>query len=311
MSVKSRIEELRNSENFWLLAYIAISTYVVSVVLFTVLFLIAPFWIRFQNFIPLGIGAVSYNIVSTFVMCHQLPERSFFIFDTQFPICSRCIGIYIGSSIGGLAGIFSRIKASKRMLLLMLIVFTMPIAWDGVTQTLLFERESSNMLRLATGLTFGFGVLYFVTSITAEKARKLKLDTKDGWKLAFVVNALMVLVILIVGFYVGTKYIPEEKAVEIALNNSQDPHLWNVVYYIPPNAVRNIRNDPYFSSYNDPVLTDLYKIRYDEHGNGIWTVILINEDTVEPCKDKRVYLCYSAGYTTGTYIYIDALDGSI
>jgi uncharacterized membrane protein len=28
------------------------------------------------------------------VVCHQLPERSFFLGDRQFPVCARCTGLY-------------------------------------------------------------------------------------------------------------------------------------------------------------------------------------------------------------------------
>ena len=28
--------------------------------------------------------------------CHQMPERSFFIRGRQFPVCSRCAGVFLG-----------------------------------------------------------------------------------------------------------------------------------------------------------------------------------------------------------------------
>ena len=37
------------------------------------------------------------------VICHQLPERSFFLADRQFPVCARCTGLYV-SGVAGLAG---------------------------------------------------------------------------------------------------------------------------------------------------------------------------------------------------------------
>ena len=37
------------------------------------------------------------------VICHQLPERSFFVGDYQFPVCARCAGLYV-SGAAGLAG---------------------------------------------------------------------------------------------------------------------------------------------------------------------------------------------------------------
>jgi uncharacterized membrane protein len=35
------------------------------------------------------------------VLCHQLPERSFFLDGHQLPVCARCTGLYLGA-IGGL-----------------------------------------------------------------------------------------------------------------------------------------------------------------------------------------------------------------
>ncbi|NUM80733.1 DUF2085 domain-containing protein [bacterium] len=33
-------------------------------------------------------------------LCHQLPDRSFFLSNMFLPVCARCAGIYIGASIG-------------------------------------------------------------------------------------------------------------------------------------------------------------------------------------------------------------------
>ena len=35
------------------------------------------------------------------VICHQLPERSFFIDGRQLPVCARCTGLYV-SGVAGL-----------------------------------------------------------------------------------------------------------------------------------------------------------------------------------------------------------------
>jgi uncharacterized membrane protein len=37
------------------------------------------------------------------VICHQLPERSFFLDGRQLPVCARCTGLYLGGA-AGLAG---------------------------------------------------------------------------------------------------------------------------------------------------------------------------------------------------------------
>lgn len=37
------------------------------------------------------------------VVCHQLPERSFFVDGNQLPVCARCTGLYL-SGVAGLLG---------------------------------------------------------------------------------------------------------------------------------------------------------------------------------------------------------------
>ncbi len=37
------------------------------------------------------------------VVCHQIPERSFYWGAAQFPVCARCTGLYVGGLVGLLA----------------------------------------------------------------------------------------------------------------------------------------------------------------------------------------------------------------
>lgn len=34
------------------------------------------------------------------LICHQRPERSFWIFGAQVAVCARCLGVYLGAAIG-------------------------------------------------------------------------------------------------------------------------------------------------------------------------------------------------------------------
>ncbi len=34
------------------------------------------------------------------LVCHQQPERSFFLFGGSVAVCARCLGIYLGSALG-------------------------------------------------------------------------------------------------------------------------------------------------------------------------------------------------------------------
>ena len=46
---------------------------------------------------------VSFIFAVGSVICHQLPDRSFFLDGRQLPVCARCAGLYL-SGAAGLAG---------------------------------------------------------------------------------------------------------------------------------------------------------------------------------------------------------------
>jgi len=48
--------------------------------------------------LPGWTGAVVYGVGS--FICHQIPERSFHLAGFQLPVCARCLGIYLGASVG-------------------------------------------------------------------------------------------------------------------------------------------------------------------------------------------------------------------
>ena len=86
-------------------------------------------------------------------MCHQLNDRSFFINGNEMPLCSRCIGIWLGLVIGLGFMLLYRINLDERFLWLIIIGFG-PIGLDGVAQFFGFW-DSSNAIRLITGLLAG------------------------------------------------------------------------------------------------------------------------------------------------------------
>ncbi|MDD5111737.1 MAG: DUF2085 domain-containing protein [Candidatus Altiarchaeota archaeon] len=307
MDLKSKLRRLWGSEDFWMLAYISVLTYAVSLVFFTVLFLAAPYLITSENSFIRGLGAVAYNSVSLFKMCHQLPERSLFIGGVQFPICARCLGIYIGGSIGAIAAfIAGRPKfLSGKVLLVLFVALTAPMAIDGVTQTLLYARESSNGLRLVTGLLFGFGLLYPIGSVVFAKARRLSSEKRQVEFMSLAVNGFVVLLVLAAGVYAGMHYLSQADAFVHAGRVISFTVAETRLFYIPPNAVANVRYDPYLKSYNDAVLSDIARINYDSHPHGLWAVVFL----VEPPAYEGKVVYYSSGGSE--CVYLDAWTGEV
>jgi uncharacterized membrane protein len=98
------------------------------------------------------------------VLCHQKPERSFFIFGHQMAVCSRCFAVYSSFLTVGLAFGAWRSLIKKRweeIPLWSLGILILPMALDGVTQ-LVGLRESTQVLRTITGTLVGAGMGLFV-----------------------------------------------------------------------------------------------------------------------------------------------------
>ena len=48
------------------------------------------------------------------LLCHQRPDRSFFLWGSQMPVCARCLGIYAGAALAAIALPFvARVKPSR------------------------------------------------------------------------------------------------------------------------------------------------------------------------------------------------------
>ena len=89
--------------------------------------------------------------------CHQLAERSFVLNGNQMPFCTRDLGIFIGLVAGMGLAFSGRIRIGLKLSLLLLA----PMALDGGAQ-LISSYESSNIIRLATGVIAGVGIAYLL-----------------------------------------------------------------------------------------------------------------------------------------------------
>jgi uncharacterized membrane protein len=102
------------------------------------------------------------------LLCHQKPERSFWLAGQQMALCARDIGLLGGLALGGaIAALWTRI----RLPVWWAILCVLPLAIDGGTQ-LLGLRESTNMVRVTTGLLAGLATaLYLLPEVAARSAR--------------------------------------------------------------------------------------------------------------------------------------------
>jgi hypothetical protein len=124
-------------------------------------------------------------------ICHQRPERSFFLWAHQMPVCARCAGIYAGAALAAIIATWMaplkgrpttdgegrpttdavgrRFSAATRWRVL-LSVAALPAAISLVYEWTT-GRMPSHWTRAATGLPLGAAVAWLVLEAMAPRAR--------------------------------------------------------------------------------------------------------------------------------------------
>ncbi|MEO8216130.1 MAG: DUF2085 domain-containing protein [Acidobacteriota bacterium] len=109
--------------------------------------------------------------------CHGIVSRCFEIWGAPMPICARCTGIYVGLLAGltvfVLAGRSGRLAFPTGLLLLCI----SPLALDGMSQAVRL-RESTNELRLWTGLGAGIAFALWALVMVDRNGRRVAQDSK-------------------------------------------------------------------------------------------------------------------------------------
>ena len=97
------------------------------------------------------------------VICHQRPERSFFLHDRQLPVCARCTGLYLGAAIAAPAALLAATVLVVRRPRWILAVAALPTL---VTWTTEFAglAHFSNATRFAAAVPLGFIAAWLVLS---------------------------------------------------------------------------------------------------------------------------------------------------
>ena len=97
------------------------------------------------------------------INCHQRDSRSFFVGGNQMPFCVRCTAIFVGLPLGMLAFFVVRREINPFFLILAFV----PLGVDGVLQAVT-SYESSNLLRVVTGVLAGLAAGYALAFIIKE-----------------------------------------------------------------------------------------------------------------------------------------------
>ena len=97
------------------------------------------------------------------IVCHQRPERSFWIFGGSVAVCSRCLGIYLGAALGLL------FRTSRRIALRLLIAAAALNLFDAMTE-LAGLHGNWLVIRFAFGLLLGSTDALLISSSVAAKS---------------------------------------------------------------------------------------------------------------------------------------------
>jgi uncharacterized membrane protein len=121
-----------------------------------------------------GHSTIARGIYGAFAaLCHQIPERSYFIDGYQFAVCARCTGVYGGFTLMLLLyPLISSLKNTVTPPRSWLILATIPLAID-VGLNVLGIWQNTHTSRLLTGaLLGGVAVFYVMPGISSLAARR-------------------------------------------------------------------------------------------------------------------------------------------
>jgi uncharacterized membrane protein len=103
-----------------------------------------------------------------YALCHQMPDRSFFAHEHQYPLCARCTGMYLGFITGVIFLLLrGRTKAARlppTPIIVMLVSFIVIMGIDGVNSTISIIPgapqlyHTTNVMRIITGTLYGLAL---------------------------------------------------------------------------------------------------------------------------------------------------------
>ncbi|HSL54914.1 MAG TPA: DUF2085 domain-containing protein [Pyrinomonadaceae bacterium] len=138
-----------------------------------------------------GHNGVAFAIYRAFgTLCHQLPERSYFIDGHKFAVCSRCTGIYAGFAFTLLVyPLIRSLRDTSTPPRSLLILAAAPLAID-FSLTFFGFWENTHTSRLLTGALLGsVAVFYVMPGIVDLSLRSLTKRTNEPRPVTFTLTS--------------------------------------------------------------------------------------------------------------------------
>ena len=117
-----------------------------------------------------GLSAAVYEVGS--LLCHQLSERSFHFRGAQWPVCARCVGLYLGAAAAAFVAAGMRRFNQRRLWERARIFLVIGAAPTAVT--LIYEWFSgympSHWIRAAAGFPLGAIVMLIILAAAPSES---------------------------------------------------------------------------------------------------------------------------------------------
>ena len=107
---------------------------------------------------------ISNRLFRPYPFCHSRPDRSLYYRGRYFGLCARCTGMYISGILAILSFPVRDGLLTPMLSIVLGVILLLPGGIDGTTQ-MFGERESTNTLRVVTGLLLGLGVVLSVEGV--------------------------------------------------------------------------------------------------------------------------------------------------
>jgi uncharacterized membrane protein len=126
-------------------------------------------WIGALVVAPMAIASsrpiLSFGAAAIYVggarICHQRPERCFWIHGRPMPVCARCTGLYAGAAVAGPVALLLASGLSSRRARILAALAALPtVATWSLEMAGLWHP--SNVVRFIAGLPLGFAAAWLV-----------------------------------------------------------------------------------------------------------------------------------------------------
>jgi uncharacterized membrane protein len=124
--------------------------------------LLAPFAVHSPNTVLAHVAALVYAAGG--LVCHQRPERSYWLAGAQLPVCARCTGLYVAAAVAAPFALARGSAVPSRRARVIAFVAALPtlLTWS---LEFLHLAHPSNTVRAVAALPLGAVAAWLVVSL--------------------------------------------------------------------------------------------------------------------------------------------------